>query len=84
MALANTPEARALLDEALRHSTTLVGTFTDRTPLLNPDPWPLYVRYAGEKAVFVPRDQYYFQDPEGPSACLWIVPGSMDGRMHIR
>lgn len=43
---------------------------------LHDDPWPLFVRYEGEKAVFVPRDQYYFRDPAGPSACLWIVPGS--------
>jgi hypothetical protein len=50
--------------------------FTTRSPFLDPDPWPLYVRYEADRAVYVPRDRYYFNTPAGPSACLWIVPGS--------
>jgi hypothetical protein len=75
-ALLDTAAGRAMLSDAIRRGDLASPAFTDRSPFLNPDPWPLFVRYAGEKAVFVPRDRYFFQDPAGPSACLWIVPGS--------
>lgn len=77
MALANTAAAQAMLADAIKRGDLASQVFTDRTSFLDPDPWPLFVRYAGEKATFVPRDQFYFQDPDGPSACLWIVPGSV-------
>lgn len=77
--LLNTRDGHVMFGDALRRGDLAKQLFTDRKSFLDPDPWPLYVRYAGEKAVFVPRDQFYFQDPEGPSACLWIVPGSDGG-----
>lgn len=73
--LLNTDAGQVML-AALSTGDFVKQIFTDRQSFLNPDPWPLYVRYAGEKAVFVPRDRFYFQDPAGPSACLWIVPGT--------
>jgi hypothetical protein len=73
--LLNTEMGRKLF-ETIGAAGLASATFTDRSAFLNPDPWPLFVRYAGEKATFVPRDRYYFADPAGPSACLWIVPGS--------
>lgn len=66
---------QAMLAHALKRSPD----YTDRYfhSYLHPDPWPLYVRYeAGAGVKFVPRDQFYFRDPSGPSSCLWIVPGS--------
>ena len=77
-ALLNTTEGRAMLADAVRRGDMATQLFTDRSPFLDPDPWPLYVRYEGEKATFVPRDRFYFRAPAGPSACLWIVPGSAD------
>lgn len=74
--LLNTAAGQAMLADAVRRGDFASQVYTDRSPLLNPDPWPLYVRYEAEKAVFVPRDQFYFRDPAGPSASLWIVPGS--------
>lgn len=76
MAYALTAAGQALLADTIKQGKLATQLFTDRTSFLNPDPWPLFVRYAGEKATFVPRDRFYFQDPAGPSACLWIVPGS--------
>lgn len=75
-ALLNTPAGQAMIADAMRKGDMAAQVFTDRCSLLNPDPWPLYVRYEAGKPVFVPRDQFYFRDPAGPSACLWIVPGS--------
>jgi len=74
-ALLNTEVGRAMLTDAVRRGNSL---FTDRYfhSYLHADPWPLYVRYEAGKTTFVPRDQFWFRDPDGPSACLWIVPGS--------
>lgn len=73
-ALLDTEAGRTLLTDALHRGKDSTDRYFNS--FLHSDPWPLYVRYAGEKAVFVPRDRFYFQDPAGPSACLWIVPGS--------
>lgn len=75
-ALLNTEAGQAILADAVKRGAG--KDFTDRYfhSYLHADPWPLYVRYEGEKPVFVPRDQFYFRDPAGPSACLWIVPGT--------
>lgn len=74
--MANTAYNHVMFSEALRRGDLASQIFTDRTSFLNPDPWPLYVRYDHGKTAFVPRDRFYFRDPDGPSACLWIVPGS--------
>lgn len=74
--LLNTEAGQQMLADAIRNGDMAKQVFTDRTPFLNPDPWPLFVRYESAKAVFVPRDRFYFRDPAGPSACLWIVPGT--------
>jgi hypothetical protein len=76
MALANTAAAQSLLADAIKRGDLAKQLFTDRRSFLDPDPWPLYVRYDHSETVFVPRDRFYFRDPDGPSACLWIVPGS--------
>lgn len=75
-ALLNTEAGQAMLANAMKCEGG--KPFTDRYfhSYLHSDPWPLYVRYEGGKTVFVPRDQFYFRDPTGPSACLWIVPGT--------
>lgn len=75
-ALLNTKAGQAMLADAMKREGG--RAFTDRSfySYLHDDPWPLYVRYEGENAVFVPRDRFYFRDPSGPSACLWIVPGT--------
>ena len=76
MALPNSEVGRAILNDAVKRG--VLGVSTDRYfhSYLHDDPWPLFVRYEDGKTVFVPRDQYYFRDPTGPSACLWIIPGS--------
>lgn len=72
--LLNTEAGQAMLADALKRGPD----FTDRYfhSYLHSDPWPLYVRYEAGAVKFVPRDQFYFRDPAGPSACLWMVPGS--------
>lgn len=75
-AMLETETGKKMLAEAMRRGDLAKQIFTDRTPFLNPDPWPLFVRYNGEDVTFVPRGLFYFSDPAGPSACLWIVPGS--------
>lgn len=76
-AVLNTLTGQAVLANAVRR-TGITSAFTGRYfhSYLHADPWPLYVRYEAEKTTFVPRDQFWFRDPAGPSACLWIVPGS--------
>ena len=62
--------------QKLAEAMNRVPAFADRSPFLNPSPWPLFVRYEAGRTVYVPRDRFYFSDPDGPSACLWIVPGT--------
>lgn len=73
--LLNTEAGQAMLADAVKRAPQ---AFTDRYfhSYLHSDPWPLLVRYEAGKTTFVPRDQFYFRDPAGPSACLWIVPGT--------
>lgn len=75
-ALLNTEAGQAILADAMKRGRT--PAFTDRYfhSYLHSDPWPLFVRYEDGKVTFVPRDRFYFRDPVGPSANLWIVPGS--------
>lgn len=39
--------------------------------------WPLYVYYDHLGVRYVPRDHFYTGPRiDGPSDCLWIIPGS--------
>lgn len=41
------------------------------------DRWPHLVHYRHSKVTYVPPDRFLFRiDPDGPSDCTWIVPGT--------
>lgn len=50
------------------------------SPFLDRDPWPLLVYYLNGRVTFVPRERFMMSQPEEPTDCVWIVPGSVASR----
>lgn len=45
--------------------------------MLHPDPWPHLVHYVGGRVIYCSPDQFCTLVPDGPSDCVWIVPGTL-------
>lgn len=81
MALINRPLTEAEVDKMLadyRESSPHVASLWDSLVRLTLEPTPHKVHYIASDGVrYVPPNEFWFDiRPDGPSDCVWIVPGT--------